>query len=85
MAQISAICFLAPLPPCHFFYFSATATCATFLVRAGGAVALKVAQVPSTAKHYLTHYYYSRSRKYSLTTFEAKLFLKQNFLSETLF
>ena len=38
---------------CHrtiIFYFSATATAPPFSVRASGAVALKVAQVPSTAK-----------------------------------
>ena len=41
-----------------------------FLVHASGAVALKVAQEPSTAKYYLTHYYYFRS---------------ETFFSETLF
>ena len=48
MARIGAIF----LRHCHFFYFCETVICATFLVCAGGAAALKVAQVPNNAKKY---------------------------------
>ena len=49
MVRISATFLRATATPPLFFYISATATCATFLVRASGAVALKAAQVPSTS------------------------------------
>ena len=51
MVQISAILFSRHCHRAIFFYFSATATCATFLVCASGAVALKVGQVPSTSAY----------------------------------
>ena len=51
MARMSAIFFSRHCHRTIIFYFSATATCAAFLVCAGSAVALKVAQVPSTATH----------------------------------
>ena len=48
MTRISAILFSRHCHRAIIFLFSATATCNTFLVRASGAVALKLAQVPST-------------------------------------
>ena len=48
MTRISAILFSRHRHRAIIFLFSATAMCNTFLVRASGAVALKLAQVPST-------------------------------------
>ena len=52
MARLRATLYFAPLPPHHFFTFTVPRHNPPFLVRANGAVGLKVVQVSSAASLY---------------------------------